>query len=234
MVPTNTRSSSGTRLIIANWSAHSIQAVTSLVIGTVLVVLAQSGHTRNQWVTLGTRWTNTVGTVSLSETFGSPTTLCCTIRARVQALFVVARLVVRAVVVVLAFRLVTLDLWIASPSLRAHAQRTVRQRAALGISGAWITLGTRILALLVDAGPVAGALRIHRTLRRDHRLAVAVLEWISHHTDWAGADRLVTLGQTLGSARARIELRARIHTSAVSARLRCGTLDIRTASRLNW
>lgn len=234
MIPSNTRSSRGTRLIVANRSANSIQSVTSLVIGTVFVVLAQSGHTRNQWVTLGTRWTDAVGTVSLSETFGSPTTLRCTVRARVQALFVVARLVVRAVVVLLTFRLVTLDLRIASPSLRAHAQRTVRQSATFGISGAWITIGTWILALLVDAGPVAGTLRIHRTLRRDHRLAVTVLERISHHSDRAGANRLVTLGQTLGSARARIELRARIHTSAISARLCCGTLDIRTASRLNW
>lgn len=158
MVSANTRSPSSTRFIIANWSAHSIQSVTSLVISTVFVVLAQSGHTRNQWVTLGTRWTNAVGTVSLSETFGSPATLRCAIRARVQALFVVARLVVRAVVVVLTFRLVALDLRITSPSLRAHAQWTVRQRAALGISGAWITLGTWILALLVDTGPVAGTL----------------------------------------------------------------------------
>lgn len=226
MVPSNTRSPRSTRLIIANWSAHSIQSVTSLVIGAVFVVLAQSGHTRNQWVTLGTRRTDTVGTVSLSETFGSSATLRCTVRARVQALFVVARLVVRTVVVVLTFRLVTLDLRIASPSLRAHAQRTVRQRATFGISGAWISLGTWILALLVDAGSVAGALRIHGTLRCDYRFAVAVLEWISHHSNRAGTDRLVTLGQTLGGARTRVEFRTRIHAGAVSARLCCGTFDI--------
>lgn len=226
MVSANARSSRSTRLIVTNGATHPIQSVTCFVICAVFVVLTQTGHARNQWITLGTRRTDTVGTVSLGETFGSPATLRRTVRARVQTLFVVARLVVRAVVVVLTFRLVTLDLWIATPSLRTHAQRTMRQRAAFGISGARISFGARILALLVDAGPIAGALRIHRALRRDYWLAVAVLEWIAHHPDRAGTDGLVALGQTLGSARTRVELRARIYARSVSARLGCCAFDV--------
>lgn len=130
--------------------------------------------------------------------------------------------------------LVTLNLRVASPSLRAHAQRTVRQRAAFGISGARISIGTRILTLLVDASPIAGTLRVQRALWRDHRLAVAVLERIAHHSDRAGTDGLVALGQTLGRACARVELRARIYARPVAARLGRCAFDVRTASRLDW
>lgn len=104
MVPANARSSRSTRLIVTNGSTHPIQSVASLVICAVFVVLAQTGHARNQRVTLGTRRTDAVGTVSLGETFGSPATLCRAVRARVQTLFVVTRLVVRAIVVALTFR----------------------------------------------------------------------------------------------------------------------------------
>lgn len=104
MVPANARRPRSTRLIVTNGSTHPVQSVASLVICAIFVVLAQTGHARNQRVTLGTRRTDAVGAVSLRETFGSPATLRRAVRARVQTLVVVARLVVRAVAVALTFR----------------------------------------------------------------------------------------------------------------------------------
>lgn len=93
-----------TGLIVADRSTDTVQPIASLVICAVFVVLTKSRDTRNQRVSLSSRRTDTVGTMSLWHTVGISSTLSCSIRAWVQAFLVVARLIVRAIVVGLTLR----------------------------------------------------------------------------------------------------------------------------------
>lgn len=84
-------------LRVANLSANPIESVACLVIGAVLVVLALAADARYQGVALVAGLTNTIGTVVLSEALSALTALQRAVATRVQALLIVAGLVIRAV-----------------------------------------------------------------------------------------------------------------------------------------
>lgn len=97
-----------------------------------------------------------------------------------------------------------LNLWITAPTLWAVAQWSMISDPALGISGTWITLCTRILTTLVNAGLITCTFRIAAALRRRSGLLVTIYEWIANHIVRAAAHRPVVLGDALCVPRTRI------------------------------
>lgn len=197
---------------------------------------------------------DTVGTMALRQTFGSSSTLRCSVCARVQALLVITGLIVWTVIIVLTFRcnrreirldicsfslasailtFVALYFRISSPASRTHAQWSVVQCSALCVSCAWVTFGTWVLASLVDTGTITCTFRIHCAFDRDHWFAVTVLEWIAHHADRTRANGLVTLSQTFRGSGAWIELRTWVDTHSVSACFCGSAFNVRTATWYN-
>lgn len=65
----------GARLRVANLSAYAIESVTGLIIGAVLVVLALASNAGYQGIALVAGFTDTIGAMVLSETFGTLATL---------------------------------------------------------------------------------------------------------------------------------------------------------------
>lgn len=98
-----TLSGRSTVIFMANWSADSVKPVTSLIITTVLVVLADASDTCNQWVSLGTGWACTVGTMILCVTLCIMAALNRSITARIKAGLFRACLIIGAVIVRFAF-----------------------------------------------------------------------------------------------------------------------------------
>lgn len=91
------------RVAIAHFAAHAVQAVAGLVVGAVLVVLADAADARDQRVTLHADRAMAAGPMVLGAALGVTAALDAAEGARVHAFVVVARLVVRAVGVDAAF-----------------------------------------------------------------------------------------------------------------------------------
>lgn len=74
MVPGCALCGVGTRIVLTDWSAHTVESVAGLVVSTVLVVMTLYGHTRERRVALSAGGTDTGGAVGGSDlTFSSTT-----------------------------------------------------------------------------------------------------------------------------------------------------------------
>jgi hypothetical protein len=91
----------GAAVFVTDSSAHSVEAIAGLVVGTVLVVLTDTRDASNQRVTLHSGWTLTGSSVVLDQTFS--TAAAALVDTRVETVFVDASLVVWTVVVGGAF-----------------------------------------------------------------------------------------------------------------------------------
>lgn len=103
MIHTSAKGCLGTSLCVTHFSADTVQAVTSLILGTVLVVLALASNTRYQGVALVAWLTDAIGSVILRETFCSLAAMQRSIVTRIQTLFVVAGLVIWTIGIALTF-----------------------------------------------------------------------------------------------------------------------------------
>lgn len=75
MVPGCALRGVSTRVVLTDWSAHTVESVAGLVVGTVLVVVTLYGHTRERRVALSTGGTDAGGAVGRSDlAFGATTT----------------------------------------------------------------------------------------------------------------------------------------------------------------
>jgi hypothetical protein len=95
VLPADALSCHGAGVFLANGSAHSVEAVTRLMVSAVLVVLALHGHARGHGVTLGARWAEAQSLVGLHSALGSASARCHA--AWVKTLLADASSVVRAV-----------------------------------------------------------------------------------------------------------------------------------------
>lgn len=93
-----------TGIVITNRPADSVQSVAGLVIGAVLVVMADRGNARYARIALGTLRADALGSVRHRSAFRTPTTHDISDETRSDAVVVPAGLVVRTVVVCLTFR----------------------------------------------------------------------------------------------------------------------------------
>lgn len=190
---------------IADGSANPVQAIASLVVGTVLVVLAHAGHASDQGIALGAGRARTGRAMILRQTLGVVAAADgAIVGARIQTLVIVAGLVVRTIVVRLAFGSEALSLRIAAPALRAEAQRTVLGGTAFGVGRARIAIGARIATALVDAGQRVGAFAVGAAFRLQvgrwfvDRLAEAIAEGIADEAGRTAAGGASVLGGTGG------------------------------------
>jgi hypothetical protein len=144
----------GAAVFVTDSSAHSVEAIAGLVVGTVLVVLTDTRDASNQRVTLHSGWTLTGSSVVLDQTFS--TAAAALVDTRVETVFVDASLVVWTVVVGGAFGFVTVDLRVAAPTVWTDTGGSMKTCPALGVCSARIRHDARVLATLVDARLVVG------------------------------------------------------------------------------
>lgn len=103
MVLSSTRGRVCAGFFIAHLAANSVQAVTRLVVGAVLVILTLSSYTGHQGIALVSWLADTIGSMILRKALGSLSAMQWAVMAWIQALFVVTSLVVGTIGIVLAF-----------------------------------------------------------------------------------------------------------------------------------
>lgn len=60
-------------VLVASWSADSVEALAYFVVSAVLVILASALRTSNSGVTLRTRWTRALSSMSYRDALGAST-----------------------------------------------------------------------------------------------------------------------------------------------------------------
>lgn len=103
----------GAGVIVAYRLADSVQSVAGFVIGAVFVVVANRGNACHSRITLGALRTHALCPVGHGAAFSASTAHDATVEAWGDAVVISAGLVVRTVVVRLAFRSEALNLGIA-------------------------------------------------------------------------------------------------------------------------
>lgn len=103
MVVSSTGGGVRTGLWVAHLATNPVQTIASLVVGAVLVVLTLASDASQQGIALVAGLAHAIGAMVLGETLGTLAAVNRAVTARIQTLFVVARLVVGTVGIALAF-----------------------------------------------------------------------------------------------------------------------------------
>lgn len=156
--------SGGTSVVFADRPAHTVESVTGLVVGTVLIVLTDDGHAGQQGVALGAGRTHAGASVRGGHlALGAPAARHGQTGRHAGATHTC--LVVQAVVVHLALRFVTLNLRVAGPAIRTVADGPMLTGRTLCVESTWVSDHARVLATLVDTRSVGWAFRVRCAFR---------------------------------------------------------------------
>lgn len=181
------------------------------IIWTLSVKVTLHSATLHERIALQSRQTATRSSVLIAEAFRVQCTRILE-RARIQALSVIALLIVGTFAVRLASQLEASKLCISRVTRLAAAHRIVILHVAIGV----LTTVTRVGANLVDAALAGSAVRVGATLGQIGNRWYAVVVGIFLVSSWAVTYGIVQLHMANGSTTADI-LRARVDTMLVKA-----------------